>query len=164
MSNYYLWVKLGHVLFGIVFLGNIYTGLFWKAMADRTGSPAIRAFTMQSITRSDRWFTLPGVVGLVGTGVLQAILTRHQLLQTGWLWWSIVAFSASGIIFGVFITPLQRRLVDLAVEGSTAGRLDEERYRRLSRAWEWWGVAALLLPLVVLALMVMRPRWPGLGT
>lgn len=164
MSSYYLWVKLGHVVFGIVFLGNIYTGLFWKAMADRTGSAAIRAFTMQSIDRSDRWFTVPGVIGLVGTGVLQASLGRLQLVQVGWLFWSIVAFTVSGVIFGVFITPLQRRLVSCAVEGSAAGKMDEVRYAKLSRAWEWWGIAALVLPLAVLALMVLRPRIAGLGS
>ena len=65
----YLAMKTLHVLAVVLFLGNIITGLFWKAHGDRTADPRIIAHTLEGIIRSDRWFTIPGVVLIVAFGV-----------------------------------------------------------------------------------------------
>ena len=69
----YLVLKLIHVAAVIIFLGNIITGLFWKAHADRTRDVRFIAHTMHGIIRSDRWFTIPGVVVITLAGFLAAI-------------------------------------------------------------------------------------------
>jgi uncharacterized membrane protein len=59
----YLLIKLLHITAVIAFIGNIAAGRFWHAHAARTRDPKLLAHTMDGIIRSDRLFTVPGVVG-----------------------------------------------------------------------------------------------------
>jgi uncharacterized membrane protein len=153
----YLLLKLVHVVAVVAFLGNIVTGLFWHAHAARSGDPRLLAHTMSGIIRSDRLFTMPGVLAIVASGVAAAVVGGLPLLRTGWILWTIVLFAISGIVFGVRVAPLQRRLLELAEAGSRSGGFDLDGYRRLARRWELWGVVALATPLAGLALMVLKP-------
>jgi uncharacterized membrane protein len=152
----YLTLKLLHVVAVIVFLGNITTGLFWHAHAARTRDPKLLAHTMDGIIRSDRWFTLPGVVGIIVAGVLLAIHGHFPLLRTPWILWTLVLFAISGAVFGARIAPLQRELKSMAENGMRGG-FDYERYSALALRWEIWGAVALLTPVAGLALMVLKP-------
>lgn len=153
----YLLCKTLHLLGVVAFLGNIVTGLFWKAHADRTGEPRIIAHALDGIIRSDRWFTIPGVMGILVFGILTAILGRLPLLRTPWILWSIVLFTLSGVAFGAQVAPLQVKLRALAKAAADGGPWDEAQYHRLSRRWELWGLFATLTPLVAFALMVFKP-------
>jgi len=153
----YLAMKTLHVLAVVLFLGNIITGLFWKAHGDRTADPRIITHTLEGIIRSDRWFTIPGVVLIIGFGVAAAIIGRLPILGTGWIWQSIALFAVSGLAFMLQVAPLQRRLQKLASVGVGGGAWDQAAYRRLSRRWEFWGVVAILTPLAALILMVYKP-------
>lgn len=153
----YLAMKVLHVLAVVLFLGNIITGLFWKAHGDRTADPRIIAHTLEGIIRSDRWFTIPGVVFIVVFGIAAAIVGRLPILGTGWIWQSIVLFSISGLAFMLRVAPLQRRLLALAAAGASGQRWEEAPYHRLSRRWEFWGLVAIVTPLAALVLMVYKP-------
>ena len=153
----YLAMKTLHVLAVVLFLGNIITGLFWKAHGDRTADPRIIAHTIEGIIRSDRWFTIPGVVLIVGFGVAAAVIGRLPILGTGWIWQSIALFTVSGLAFMLQVAPLQRRLQALASAGVGGEPWDEVAYRRLSRRWEFWGVVAIVTPLAAMVLMVYKP-------
>ncbi|HWA59544.1 MAG TPA: DUF2269 domain-containing protein [Gemmatimonadales bacterium] len=157
----YLALKLLHILAVTLFLGNIITGLFWKAHADRSADPRIMAHTLEGIIRSDRWFTLPGVLLIVLFGVAAAIVGQLPLLRTPWIRQAIILFTLSGLAFGLQVAPLQRRLLALARTAANGGAWDAERYRSLSRRWEWWGVFAILTPVGALALMVVKPAHSG---
>jgi uncharacterized membrane protein len=149
----YLIVKALHIIAVVLFLGNITTGVFWKAHADRTRDPRIIAHTLDGIIRSDRLFTIPGVILIVLFGIGAAMMGKLPILRTAWIWQSIVLFTVSGLIFSVQVAPLQRRMRALAAGGS----LDEAVYRRLSRRWEFWGALAILAPVAALLLMVLKP-------
>ncbi|MGH9260817.1 MAG: DUF2269 family protein, partial [Acidimicrobiales bacterium] len=142
----YLWLKLLHIAAVILFLGNIITGLFWKLHADRARDARILAHTFDGIIRSDRWFTIPGVVLIVAGGVAAAIVGRMPLLGTGWILWSIVLFTISGVVFVLRVAPLQVELRALAQAGAEQGSFDWARYHRLARTWEIWGAVALVTP------------------
>jgi uncharacterized membrane protein len=113
----YLAMKTLHVLAVVLFLGNIITGIFWKAHGDRTADPRIVAHTLEGIIRNDRWFTIPGVVLIVVFGVAAAIIGRLPILGTGWIWQAIGLFAVSGLAFMLRVAPLQRRLQELASAG-----------------------------------------------
>ena len=148
-------LKLVHLIAVILFLGNIITGLFWKAHADRTKDLRFIAHTMDGIIRADRWFTIPGVVLITLAGVLAAMQAGLPILGTGWILWSIVAFSASGIAFGWKVAPLQKQLLALAnTTGDTA--FDWALYRSKSLQWEFWGLFATVMPLLAVVLMVIK--------
>ncbi|MBA2564667.1 MAG: DUF2269 domain-containing protein [Gemmatimonadetes bacterium] len=162
MSPAYLWLKVAHLIAVVLFLGNITTGLFWKAHADRSGDPRIIAHTLEGIIRSDRWFTVPGVLAILAGGFGAAATGGFPILGTGWILWSIVLFSISGLAFGFRVVPLQNRMAALARAGSDPGGFDHPTYQAWSRSWEIWGGIALLAPFAALGLMVLKPDLPAL--
>jgi uncharacterized membrane protein len=155
MINYYLLLKLLHIIAVIVFIGNLYTGLFWMKQADTTRDTAIISFTMKNIIKSDQWFTVPGVIIITSAGFLAAIYASTPLLKTGWIFWPIVLFTLSGIIFSARLIPLQKKIYRLAAAGGKED-FDWKHYRQLLRKWEWWGHIALLMPVISLVMMVLK--------
>ena len=153
----YLALKLLHLLAVMLFLGNIITGVFWKAHADRTRDPRLIAHTMAGIIGSDRWFTNPGVVLLVVFGLGAAMTGGVPILRTPWIWQSIVLLTISGAAYGMRLAPLQRQMHRLAAAASEGGAFDEPRYEQLSRQWGIWGLVATLAPLAAFALMIFKP-------
>ncbi len=151
----YQLLKLLHLAAVIIFLGNIITGLFWKAHADRTRDPKFIAHTMAGIIRSDRWFTIPGVMVITTAGILAAIQAGLPLLRTGWILWSLIAFSASGIAFAWRVAPLQKELFALATAAGDAP-FDWTLYRSRSIQWELWGLFATIMPVIAVVLMVIK--------
>ena len=158
----YLVLKLIHIAAVILFLGNIITGLFWKFHADGTDDPRIISHSFEGIIRSDRWFTIPGVWAILLSGFGAAIQGRLPILGTGWIFWSIVLFSISGLIFGLRVAPLQAQIVKIARTGAESGQFDWPHYRTLARTWEIWGLMATLALCGAVALMVLKPGIPGL--
>jgi len=158
----YLALKAVHVLAVALFLGNITTGIFWKAHADRTRDARIIAHMLDGIIGSDRLFTLPGVLLIVLAGFGAAGIGHLPLLRTGWIFWAIVLFTISGLAFMFQVAPLQRKLSALMHAGAQSGTPDWDAYHALSRRWEFWGAVALLTPLAALVLMVLKPGIPGL--
>ncbi len=152
----YLLMKLLHVVAVIAFLGNIATGLFWHIHAARTRDPRLLAHTVDGIIRSDRLFTMPGVIVIIATGIFAAVAAGLPLLRTGWIAWTLVLFGISGLVFMFRVAPLQRRLLALAQAG-TAGSFDYAGYASVAKRWELWGAVALLTPLAGLTLMVLKP-------
>ncbi|MDH3369235.1 MAG: DUF2269 domain-containing protein [Gemmatimonadota bacterium] len=155
----YLWLKLIHVAAVIGFLGNITTGLFWHAHAARTRDSRMLRHAMEGIIRSDRLFTIPGVVVILITGVSLAMSGGYPILRTPWILWSLVLFSVSGLVFVLRVAPLQVQLKALADSGVDPGPFDWGRYHRVARVWELWGAVALLTPLAALVLMVLKPSF-----
>jgi uncharacterized membrane protein len=151
-------LKLIHILAVVIFLGNIITGLFWKAHGDRSKNVRIMAHTLNGIIRSDRWFTIPGVVVITVAGIFGAIQGGLPLIGTGWILWSLVAFSLSGIAFGWKVAPLQRELAAMTSSAADEAALDWNAYRSKSLQWELWGFFATATPLVAVALMVLKPQ------
>ena len=158
----YLVLKAAHVIGVVLFLGNIATGVFWKAHADRSGDPRTIANTLEGIIRSDRFFTIPGVIVVLLAGVGTALVGSIPILGTGWILWSIVLFSISGSAFMFRLAPLQARLADLARTGAESGQLDQPAYHALSRQWELWGLVATVAPILALLLMILKPSLPSL--
>ena len=153
----YLWLKLLHIVSVIAFLGNITTGLFWHAEAARSRKPALLAFTMRGIIRSDRLFTIPGVFGIILTGVGTAMMGHMPIMRTGWILGTLVLFLISGVVFMIRVAPLQRELLRLAEGDTHAASFDYPHYHTVARRWEMWGAVALLTPVVGLMLMVLKP-------
>ncbi|HYQ95451.1 MAG TPA: DUF2269 family protein [Candidatus Eisenbacteria bacterium] len=160
-AHAYLGFKLLHILAVVLFLGNITTGVFWKANADRTRNPAVIANMLEGIIHADRLFTLPPILFILIGGIGAAIAGNFPILGTGWIFWSIVLFTVSGIAFMAQVGPLQRKM--LALVRKSGDSLEWSAYRSLSVRWEIWGGVALLAPAIAAVLMVMKPALPGLG-
>lgn len=157
----YAILKVVHVLAVVMFLGNITVGIFWKAIADRTDDPRIIAHTLRGIIQADRWFTIPGIVGIVLGGVGTALIGGIPILGTGWILWSIALFIVAGVAFGP-VARAQRQMEALAQAASERGDFDRIRYAALSRTWAALGMIALIAPVLAVILMVAKPALPAL--
>jgi len=158
----YLAVKVFHIAAVVLFLGNITTGIFWKEHADRTRDPRIIAHMLEGLIRSDRLFTIPGVIAIVIGGVGAAMMGHLPILRTGWILWSLVLFTLSGFAFSAQVAPLQRRMMNLMRSAAESGAPDWAAYLALSRSWGFWGAVALLAPVGAMVLMVLKPALPSL--
>jgi uncharacterized membrane protein len=153
----YLWLKLIHILAVVLFIGNVVTGVFWHKHAERTRDPRLLAHAMDGVIRSDRLFTMPGVLLIIASGVLAAMQGGFPIVGTRWILWTLVLFGISGLVFGLRLAPLQRRMRALAQAGAAGGSFDHAAYHGLSRQWDFWGALATATPLAGLALMVLKP-------
>lgn len=153
----YLTLKFLHIVGVILFLGNITTGVFWKAHADKSREPRIIAHALDGVIRSDRLFTIPGVLVIVVAGVAAAIIGGMPLLRTEWLAAGIILLTVAGIAFSARVAPLQRQMRDLARANTDPATFDWAAYEKLSRDWAVWGAIALLAPFIAAALMVFKP-------
>ena len=145
--------KLIHIISVVMFLGNITTGLFWAAHANKSRDFKLLASTFEGIIKSDRWFTVPGVVGIVISGIAAAVQGEYPILGTGWIFWPIVLFSISGVAFGFRVAPLQHRILHLARTASDSEEASAE-FQRTFKSWEVWGLFALITPVAAMIIMV----------
>jgi uncharacterized membrane protein len=151
----YFYIKLIHVIFVIIFLGNITIGLFWKMFAEKTKEPDKIAFAFKGIIKADRYFTMPGVIGITLFGVGLAMHAGYPILGTGWILWSIILFTISGIVFMVKLVPLQKKLASFV---SDKEKFNWDEYHKLAKQWDLWGYIALLTPWIATILMVIKPN------
>jgi len=152
----YFYIKLIHIIFVIIFLGNITIGLFWKIFAEKTRDPDKIAFAFNGIIKADRYFTMPGVIGITLFGIGLAMHSKIPILGTGWILWSIILFTISGIAFMAKLVPLQKKLAAIASEKE---KFNWEEYHKLSKQWDLWGYVALLAPWIATVLMVIKPNF-----
>jgi uncharacterized membrane protein len=152
----YLALKSLHVISVVLFLGNIITGVFWKVHADLSSDLRVREQAILGLIRSDRIFTVPGVLLIIATGVGLALMANFPLLRTFWIAGSLVLFGISGLAFAFKVGPLQKKLLANAKAG-LAGTWNEAEYHALSKSWGIWGTIATAAPLVAVFLMVMKP-------
>ncbi len=152
--------KLVHIFAVVIFLGNIITGLFWMRNADKTNDRSVIAFTMKTIIHSDRIFTIPGVIIITIGGFATAIEGGIPLLRTGWIFWSIVMFSLSGLVFSWQLAPLQKKIFKL-VNVAPDELFDRTLYQSCLKKWENWGFVALITPVAAMIVMVLKIPLPS---
>jgi uncharacterized membrane protein len=157
--SYLIW-KFLHVGSVIVFVGNITTGVFWGAYANKSRDFGVIASTFEGIVQSDRVLTIPGVIGIVVSGVVAAIVGGLPILGTGWILWGIALFTLAGFVFGSRVAPLQRQIVALA-RSADSGKTSRQAYEQLYRSWARWGWVALLAPAAAVIIMVVKPQLPA---
>jgi uncharacterized membrane protein len=156
MDETYLWLKTVHVFGVTLFLGNIIVTAWWKLMADRTRNPQIIAFAQRQVTLTDYVFTAGGAAILLAAGWGNAAMHGLDVMQIRWLSWGLWLFSATGLIWGGILIPIQIRQSRMARQFAESGNIPPE-YWRLGRRWAVWGFIATLLPLVNYYWMVFKP-------
>ena len=152
----YSFLKLIHLIAVMIFLGNIITGLFWMNIAVKTQDLKIINFTMKGIIKADRYFTIPAVIVITAGGFLTAIYGHLPILGTGWILWSIIMFSISGLAFAFKVVPLQKKVYNLTLNKETSTDFDWTNFRRAYSSWDIWGLVALLTPLAAFVMMILK--------
>lgn len=152
----YSHLKLLHIVAVIIFLGNIFTGLFWMHIAVKTRDVKIIAHTIKGVIKSDRIFTAPGVLFITTFGFTAAIYGRLPILGTGWILWSIILFSISGISFAIKVAPLQKKILEMTLGRENSNDFNWVDFKTLYLKWELWDAFALITPLGALVMMTLK--------
>lgn len=153
--NIYLLFKVIHLLAVVAFLGNIVTGLFWMKWAYKSNNTGYMQHAVSGIIASDKLFTIPGVIILTTGGIAAAVKGGLPLLSTGWIFWSLILFSLSGLFFTVRVAPLQKKMKQYLETGSN---YQQQQFKGIMKQWEFWGALALVTPLIAFFLMILK--WP----
>jgi uncharacterized membrane protein len=149
-------LKLLHVAAVIIFLGNIITGHFWMHLAIRSKDINIIRHSVIGVMRSDRIFTIPAVIIIIAAGILAAVYGNISILRTGWIVWSIVLFSLSGVIFSTKLSVLLRKMLEHINKQHGNSEQEWIFIDNLYRQWNTWAVIAIMLPLTALIMMVLK--------
>jgi uncharacterized membrane protein len=151
--------KLLHIVAVIMFLGNIVTGLFWMRIAVKTKDLKIISHSINGVIKSDRIFTVPGVLLIIAGGFLGAIYAGYPIIRTGWIFYSLILFSISGISFGIKVAPLQKTIYKMTVNQENNAGYNWDLFNKKFKEWEAWGLIALITPFIALVMMVLKiPR------
>jgi uncharacterized membrane protein len=112
------------------------------------------------IMRADALFTVPGIILILAPG-LMTVGPWGGFPGASWAELALALFLLSGLIWGVVLLPLQRRMVRITQEAvQMRVGLSDDFYSVLTK-WNVFGGMATLLPLVALYLMVFKPRLWG---
>jgi len=146
--------KFLHVTGVAMLMGNITVTAIWKYFADRDGRPQVLAFAQKLVTYTDWAMTVWGAALIMGGGYYMAVVAKMPLTQP-WLLWGQVHFVVAGVIWLLFIVPIQIRQARLAraFPGDDVG----DEYRALSRRWLAWGLISTVPLVIATWLMVARP-------
>ena len=155
MPSRYLIFKFIHVLGVVVLLGNVTVTAVWKVFADRTRDARVVAFAQRLVIGTDYAFTLGGII-LIVVGGYGMGWTGGVSLATGWILWGQVLFLVSGLIWAVFLLPIQATQSSLAKD---FGRLDQipGRYQMLGRRWLIMGIVATIPLVAAMYFMIVKP-------
>lgn len=157
---YRLYIFL-HLVGVVVFFGGFAASLFMKARAERTRNPEILSYTFSLINFNDKWFTPPSILFILVGGFGAALMAGLPVVGTGWIFWSLVLFGVSGLIFVFKALPLQHRIERMTGGGASSAAFDWTSYQKLSRSWTKWAAAAFLIVTSAFVLMVFKPALPA---
>jgi len=152
----YSYIKLFHIIGAVLFLGNIVVTAVWKTLADRTRNPQIIAHAQRLVNKTDWYFTAPGALLVLVTGVAMAIIGGRALYHAFWVMWGAGLFTLAGVVWLAVLVPVQRRQARLT-DGFAGGGQIPDAYWRLARRWAVFGTIATVLAVMTLWAMVVRP-------
>jgi uncharacterized membrane protein len=144
-----------HILGVILLAGNITITAFWKVLADMTRNPVLIAYACRAVIIADWLFTLPGIVLTLVGGIGISLMGEWPLFEVSWLSWSVLWFVIAGILWMVFLIPLQIRQNRAAKIFAETGVIPDT-YWRDARAWITIGLIATIPLLIILYLMVVK--------
>ena len=148
------WNLLMHVLGSVLFMGNIMVSGAWMSLARRSRTPEAVRLGVRGVVFTDAVFTFPGALLLLLNGGILA--TPFFKSRATWVFASLALFVVTGVLWGAVLVPVQRRLSAATGKMPSGGPLPPEVDALLAR-WFRVGGIATLLPLIILALMVLKP-------
>lgn len=148
--------KTIHIVGVVVLLGNVTITAYWKVLADRTNDTRLIAHAQHGVTVADWIFTLAGIVLVLVGGYGAAAIAGLSPVSTNWLIVGQLLFAVSGFIWLVVLIPIQIRQARL-VRKLSPGDLLPVQYRRDSRSWLIWGIAATVPLIAAIYVMAAKP-------
>jgi uncharacterized membrane protein len=144
-----------HIVGVVLFLGNIVTAAFWKVKADVNKNPTIIHQTAKNVMLADYFFTIPGLILIIVSGNLMAVQAGYSMSEYNWFTLSMFLFLITGLIWGIILIPIQRKMIKFSAESVELGKVTDS-YRRASMYWAIFGIIATLIPVGILYVMITK--------
>jgi uncharacterized membrane protein len=148
--DWYLPLKLVHVLSAIVAVGTNVTYFVWLA-AMKGRAPTQQTFALDTIKKLDARLANPAYGVLPLTGVIMVLISDGLGFTTFWIAVAIGLYVLVGVIAGAFFAPSLRRQADLV------GEADSPAYEAAARRTRTTGLLTMVPIAGILYLMVIKP-------
>jgi len=154
MMEYYLILKLIHILAAVVVTGTGAGIAFFMFMANRSNNPQAIYITAKHVILGDWIFTTPAVITQIITGVLLMNMQGYSF-SAPWFYWVIGLFSFIGVCW-LPVLRIQYKLRELAKISVDSKQVTPE-FKSLMKTWTLLGIPAFIAILGVFWLMVFKP-------
>ena len=148
--DWYLPLKLVHVVSAIVAVGTNVTYFVWLAVMNGRSHPE-QAFALDTIRKLDSRLANPAYGILPLTGVIMILISDGLGFTTFWIAVAIALYILVGVLAGAFFAPALRRQTELATDAGSAG------YEAAARRTRTTGLFTMLPVAGILYLMVLKP-------
>jgi len=152
--EYYLILKLIHILAAVVVTGTGAGIAFFMFMANRSNNPQAIYITAKHVILGDWIFTTPAVITQIITGVLLMNMQGYSF-SAPWFYWVIGLFSFIGVCW-LPVLRIQYKLRELAKISVDSKQVTPE-FKSLMKIWTLLGIPAFIAILGVFWLMVFKP-------
>ena len=154
MMEYYLILKLIHILAAVVVTGTGAGIAFFMFMANRSNNPQAIYITAKHVILGDWIFTTPAVITQIITGILLMNIQGYSFLAP-WFYWVVGLFAFIGICW-LPVLRIQYKLRELAKISVDSNQVRPE-FKTLMRTWTLLGIPAFIAILAIFWLMVFKP-------
>ena len=152
--EFYLVIKMLHILAAVVVTGTGIGIAFFMFMANRSNQPQAIFVTAQHVILGDWIFTTPAVVIQFFTGLYLMELQGYSF-SSPWFYWVLALFIVIGICW-LPVLRIQYRLRELAKLSVEKNEVSIE-FKALMKKWTLLGIPAFLSILGIFWLMVFKP-------
>jgi uncharacterized membrane protein len=152
--EYYLILKLVHILAAVVVTGTGAGIAFFMFMANRSNNPQAIYITAKHVILGDWIFTAPAVIIQIVTGVILMNM-RGYSFASPWFYWVLGLFVFIGVCW-LPVLKIQYKLRELAKVSLEANEVTPQ-FKSLMKTWTLLGIPAFAAILGIFWLMVFKP-------
>ncbi len=154
MMEYYLHLKLIHILAAVVVTGTGAGIAFFMFMAYRSNNPQVIYITTGHVILGDWLFTTPAVITQIGSGILLMNMQGYAFTSP-WFYW------VCGLLIVIAscwlpVLRIQYRLRELAKVSVELNEVSPE-FKSLMKTWTILGIPAFSAIIAIFWLMVFKP-------
>jgi len=154
MMEYYLILKLIHILAAVVVTGTGAGIAFFMFMANRSNNAQAIYITAKHVILGDWIFTTPAVITQIITGILLMNIQGYSF-SAPWFYWVVGLFSFIGLCW-LPVLRIQYKLRELA-KISVDSNLVTPEFKSLMKTWTLLGIPAFTAIIAIFWLMVFKP-------
>ena len=152
--EYYLILKLIHILAAVVVMGTGAGIAFFMFMANRSNNPQVIYITAKHVILGDWIFTTPAVITQIITGIFLMNMQGYSF-SAPWFYWVVGLFIFIGLCW-LPVLRIQYKLRELAKISVDSNQVTPE-FKSLMKTWTLLGIPAFIAILGIFWLMVFKP-------
>lgn len=153
--EYYLPLKLLHIISATILFGTGLGTAFYMWRADKSSNLQVIATTSRQVVLADYIFTVPSVVIQPISGLAMVYLAGIPI-TTFWVLWSLILYFLVGMLW-LPVVWIQLQVAKKSAEALIDGGRFDYPHRLYMRWWYSLGWPAFVMVMYIMYLMVFKP-------